>query len=283
MKITAAASHFDKTFFTDAYAPGALSRGLLDVSDASKRDGLLDTRHIFSVAASISLPARNVIQIGADAWVLGRLTEHTYMGQVVRKEYDAQRTDGPHNIQTPAQLLDGTANVSAFAGRVFLKDLTDQNLSSDKFNYAAFYLSLSESVARGYCLTKGSDHWRVMSWYEATSGYLIAECVKLEPAVLVSNATFTGKAAYDPGTDTYGDAVPISCPILLERYQDNYHYVNAASDKFVDGDMAITVSKTKVATMPVQANLFSANGTPWKIMDVTDDGMGAWVCHCRPF
>lgn len=282
MKITAAASHFDKTYFTDAYTPGAQSRGLMDVSDASKRDGLLDTRHIFSHAPTVTLPARKAIQISDDAWVLGRLTEHTYFGQVIRKEYVAQRADGQHNLQTPAQLLDGTANVSAFAGRVFLKDLTDQNVSSDKFNYIAFYLSATESLDRGWVLTQGNEHYRVISWYLATSGFLVAECVKLDAGTLV-NATFTGKAAYNPATDTYGDATPVNCPILFERYQDNYHYLNAASDKFVDGDKAFTVSKTQVAASPVQGNIFSYASAPWKVMDVLDDGMGAWVCHCRPF
>lgn len=282
MKITAAASHFDKTYFTDAYAPGVPRRGLLDVSDSSKRDGLIDTRHIFSLSARLDIPPRSVIQIGSDAWVLGRMTEHTYLGQPVRREYPAQRTDGLHMIRTPAQLLDGVAGDAAYASRVWLKDLTDQNVASDKFNYEAFYFALSESLGTAWILTSGTTHWRVMSWYDASSGFRVAEAVRITDGALV-DGRFTANVAYDPVTDTYGDAVPVDCPVLIERFQDNYHYQNAAADSFVRGDMVITVSKTKVAVTPKQGNLISANGLPWRVMDVADDGMGAWVCHVRQF
>lgn len=281
MKITAAANHFDKTYFTDAYAPGALARGLLDVSDSSKRDGLIDTRHIFSLSAKVPLPARNVVLIGADAWVLGRMTEHTYMGTPNRREFPAQRSDGLHHLQTPAQLLDAVENVQAYASRVWLKDLTDQNVASDKFNYEAFYFALCEQLDNAWIITQGHTHWRVMSWYDASSGFRVAEAVRIMNAPLMGK--FTAKADYNAATDTYADATPIDCAVMLERFQDNYHYSNAASDTFVRGDMVITVSKTKVPNTPVQGDLISASGYPWRIMDVYDDGMGSWVCHTRQF
>lgn len=276
MRLAAAARHFDKVLCQDAFAPTTQFRGQLDVYDDSKRDGATVVRRVLSVADGVEIPARRVLTILGEQWIVGAHQDDIYRGERLRRKYVIHRASGAASLQSVAQAL-GTGGVSTYASKLWVKDLKEVEISSKLAGFFNIYLPQGEVVPAGSVITLASRAHLVRNYFTSAAGFLVAEVDELAlDAVTVG--TYTPQN-YDPVTDNRTNGTPIALNVLRLRWQDHYAYANQAEPRYEEGDLRAFVRKTDVVTAKTNDRL-TLGGEPWEIFAASSEG-DCWGLHLR--
>lgn len=112
LKLSAAASYFDRTPVVDAYTGAVICYGQVDPYDESKRDAGAAYRRVLSVAPGQVLPAHGAVSVLGMTWLVGR-RERDGLQELHRDKYVLQPVDTQFNVATLTGYLSGTPRASA--------------------------------------------------------------------------------------------------------------------------------------------------------------------------
>lgn len=271
MDIAGAAAYFDEVTCADAFTPATTFLGQLDLFDDSRRDGLTVLRRILSVAPSVSIPARRVLTIAGEQWIVGIHEDDSFRGSVVRQKYVVQRAHGACTIQTIAQLL-STGGTASYAGKIWIKDAKELEVDSNLNGFYNIYLPSTETVAAGDVISVSGRVHIVRNKLLSAAGFLVAESDEL-PAGCVVSSTYKVRT-YAPSTDTWTLGSGLVSNALQMRFQSDYAYPSESAPKFEAGDTRLFVRKAVVAAAKVNDIVTLPDGT-WAVRGVSDEG----ACH----
>lgn len=282
MHLKDAAAFFDRMVCADAYDASRTFKGQLNLFDDSMRDGTTVVRRVLSVADTVVLPARRAVTIHGEVWLLGAVHNDSFEGAIVRAKYVAHRADGLAAAKTADQALRTLAGSTLYAGRLWVKDLKEQETSSKLSSFMNIYVAPTEVVVAGTFLQLVGRWHFVRNVFTGASGFNICEADEL-PSDALTTAVYSTKTGqvYNPVNDAVAAGSTPTVPLLYHRWQDDYLYRRMSALPFDDGDIVAHLSKTSIATAVV-GDTFVLNGTTYRVLSVRDDGAGAWHLHGRP-
>jgi len=258
VKLSNAARFFNRTPFYDAYTDDALGVGQLDVYTEATRDGLTTQRRILEVTPGTKMPDRGAIRFHDTNWLIGTHAIDSFNGSVIREKHVLHQAEGPANITTLRQTLEGALPHEAFAARVWVKTTSQVEISSNKFNQVQVFLSATESIQTDMLIAIGGKLYTVMETYRATAGHLVALCEELDDGA-VAVGVVEQRGPWDHITETY-PTVSIPTKLVLLRWQSDFAYLSQSTPDFERGDM-------QAACLVEQPNgtLINLDGDNWRV------------------
>lgn len=273
MKLHDAARIADDTLATDSYGTDTLLCQF-EVLSYSKIDGVAVKKRQISTAPNTTMPARSVVTIEGQPYLVGHGSPDFWRGSVIRLNYVIQGSDGLADLTTIADALAGTASVTAYAAVTFAKYLPDAEDSSRYPPQYQIFLAGSEAAPADSLVQLNSIWYLVKQSYISNSGLLVALANVVESPSF-ETATFTSRV-YNPVTDAYTDT-PTSIPVFRIKWSEHFKYLSKATEPYERGDQTVWVLK---AVTPDAPDTLTLSDGPWRVLSAQDEGL-TWSCHVR--
>lgn len=254
MKLSAASAYFNKTTFSNAYVPSEKVLGRLLAQDDNSRDSLSTERRTLAVAPGTTLPARRVLTLGGQQWVVGGRSVDYHGGEALHEHYVLHRAEGLAQVLSYEEALSIAPGQSMYAGRLWVKDTKEQTESSRQYPQYQFFISSSEYIldatrhdgegSEVNVLIVMDGRWHVVrNIIHTAGGFQMAVTDQLpEPVVApVQYSTMEYSRMLDKKTPTTKTINAVNL-----RWQVAYDYITESSEKFKTGDRQIAVLKSDV-------------------------------------
>mgnify|MGYP000891393634 CR=1 FL=1 len=273
MRLLDAARRFDKTTATDAYSATTF-KCQFEVLAYSKIDGVAVKKRQISTASSVTIPARRVVTIHGQTYLVGHGAPDFWDDETIRLNYVVQGADGLANLTTIADELAGTAPGTAYAALAFAKYLPDAEDSSKYPPQYQVFLSGTESAPADSLIYLNSVWYLVKESYVSTSGLRVSLANVVESPNF-EMATFTSRV-YAPLTDTYVDT-PSAIKVFRIKWAEHFEYLSKATEQYERGDLTVMMLK---AVTPDPPDTLTLSDGVWRILSAQDEGL-TWSCHAR--
>ena len=281
MKLSKAATYFDRSEVLDGYSGAPIGFGQLDLFDDSKRDALGADRRTLSAKPGMALPEHRCVALQGRRYVVGDSHPDEFNGATIREKYILQDAPFALAIGTAAEHLAGTALGNVYAGGTWVKDLKLETFSSDLRDMYAFYTAKPLPIDT-FILLEGS-YYRVRSTYHPTGGFRAAEANQLYPNCFGPITFLPRSGAYDPVSDGFAPATGQEVPAFVMHFHDDYEVINStlASWKsgYEPGDVRIRVL---LPSAPKAEDTFERTGKVWSVISAYQTSDGSWSVHGRP-
>ena len=237
MKLKNVSRFFDKTKAVDAYNSRYSFKCQVEPLDMYRTEGTRIKIRNMSTAPGVTIPARRVIKIDDQAYIVSDSSLDHWSGEAIRSRYVLQGADHVVEIRTISQVLEDVPGVQAYASIDFNKYGTDERDSSRYHPQYHIYFG-KETVEEDYVVHTTSSNYLVKNSYLTPAGIVDALANELDdPVVQVSVST--GRT-YDPVTDSY-TATTSSVRAVLVRWQEYFEYLTQGSTKYERGDAQLFV------------------------------------------
>jgi hypothetical protein len=273
MNLEKVARRFDTTIATDAYST-ATFLCQFEVLSYSKIDGVAVKKRTISTAENITVPARRVVDIGGQKYLLGTPAPDYWDNGTIRLNFVIQGADGLADLTTIAAELAGTPPATAYAALAFAKYLPDAEDSSRYPPQYQVFLSGTESAPADSLVKLNSVWYLIKESYISTSGLRVSLANAIDSPNF-ETATFSSRV-YNPVTDTH-TTTNTTMKIFRVKWSEHFRYLSKASEQYERGDQQVFTLKSVTPDPP--DNFVLSDGT-WKVVSSQDEGL-TWSCHVR--
>jgi hypothetical protein len=274
LKLSEAASFFDRTPVLDAYTGVQICFGQVDPYDDSKRDAGSAYRRVLSVAPGTVLPAHSAVRVFGVDWLLGR-KEVDGLEELHRDKYVLQPGAGFYRLGTLDQYLAGADLGLNLASPEPVKTAKEIESSSDVVVLYNVYLGFSVPAPKHSVIWAPGEAYLVLSDQTLPSGLRAAYTLELEHP---RSTCAVVSRSFNPGLGMYVEGAVSVVSVLRVRWQNLFEYAGQMSERYQEGDDVLVLPSGTVVT--VQSRL-SAYGKNWSVLSVDDLG-GAVTVHARP-
>lgn len=276
MKLSRAASRFDRTICFDAYDDHADTfLAQLDVFDDSKKDSLGTSRRILSTAPDVVIPARRAVTFGSFTWLLSAPYPDEFLGAPIRHKYSAQQADGLASVAAFDLVLAGNPGLRAYTAKTLVKTGREED-NARLTNRFDFFFSPGEPINVKDIITLAGRRYIVRIIADMPTDFMKVTVDEVsEPAL--EAAVYSSKV-YQPLTDTYVTS-PTMCNMLHLRWELAFEYPTQASVSYEDGDAYGVIRRIDVAAPAAGATVALPDGI-WKVLSVQTEG-ACWGLHLR--
>ena len=306
MRLAAAAGHFDKQVFTDAYGPTvptgtwkldtaeftldfnqatldgfilygapAFIVGQLDLFDDGKRDSFAAGRRILSVIPNMPIMSRRVVRLGDYVWIIGNGNPDYFRQAVIRRKYILHEADGLASIKTFGQYLANTTGLSIYAAAEWTKAAREIDESSDLIDVAAVICASTEVLPGVGVMVLSATTYLLREPHPTSGGFQSATIEEIK-APVVETGSFAGRT-YDPVADTWaGAGTPVS--FIRLRWQSHFEYLSKRTLHYEAGDSMLICLKT--AATPKANDRVTLSDGLYQVLTVQSDN-DCWSCHVR--
>lgn len=275
MRLARAAAKFDQTVAVDTYTSSVTFKCQLAPLDLYRIDGAAVKRRQMSCAPGVVIPARKVVTIEGETYLIGDGSPDHYNGTVIRQNFVLQGASEICSLNTIAAELAGTVAGSAYGALVFSKYLPDGADTSKYPPQYQIFLAGSESVSPDSLVEIDSRWFLIKDSYISLSGLRVALANEIQGTVF--ETVTVAARTYSPVTDSYTSTTS-SKKVMRVRWQEHFTYMSKAQIDYFRGDETVFVLKSAMTPKGGDALMLS-DGT-WKILDVQDFGL-TWSCHVR--
>jgi hypothetical protein len=275
MKFSNVSKVFDTIETFDAYSGRYLFKSQPDSFETSNPEGSVARRRVLSVAPGLVMPARRVIRLLNELWIVGAGSSDGMFGRNVRDSYWMRKATDFATIRTPGQAALGTGGFTTYCMREYLKDTIDASTSADYYAQYETHFSITELVTRGGYIVTPTKLFRVRAARDDVAGFLMASTDELGLESLVT-ATFTS-SSYSPATDT-NTTTNTAVPALIINRARLYRLETQDDARYLSGDHTLLVAKSSITPEPGWE--ITVDGRPWRIEQVTTE-QDAWSLHIR--
>jgi len=237
MKLKNVSKFFDKTKAVDAYNSSYSFKCQVEPLDMYRTEGTRIKIRNMSTAPEVVIPARRVIKIDDQAYIVSDSSLDHWSGEAIRSRYVLQGADHVVEIRTIAQVLENVPGVQAFASIDFNKYGTDERDSSEYHPQYHIYFG-KETVGEDVLIHTVDRNYLVKNSYLTPAGIVDALANELDDPV-VQVTVSTGRS-YNPVTDSY-TATTVSVRAVLVRWQEYFEYLTQGSTKYERGDAQLFV------------------------------------------
>lgn len=273
MKLKSVSKFFDKTKAVDAYNSRYSFKCQVEPLDMYRTEGTRIKIRNMSTAPEVVIPARRVIKIDDQAYIVSDSSLDHWSGEAIRSRYVLQGADHVVEIRTIAQVLEDVPGVQAVASIDFNKYGTDERDSSRYHPQYHIYFG-KEAVEEDYVVHTTSSNYLVKNSYLTPAGIVDALANELDDPV-VQVTVSTGRS-YNPVTDSY-TATTASVRAVLVRWQEYFEYLTQGSTKYERGDAQLFVLP---AVQAKAGDIVSIGSEDFKVLSYLDKG-GYRSLHIR--
>lgn len=270
------AKHFDDIPAVDGYTAAPLFNVQLSTFLGSSPDGSVAQKRVVSTAPNLVMPARKVISTLGETYLVGTGILDGIYGQSIRKTYWTKLVTESMEILTPGQACLGSAGVTAWARKEYLKDLVNTQTDAEYDPFWEVFFASGESVSKGAFFKVGSTFYRARSVHLDAAGFTNAASDELDAGSRVS-LTFAQTGAYDPITDSFAAGSVTTTGFVIDRYK-NYDLLTEADDLNKAGDMTAIVAAS--ALTPAVGHKLTIASREWQVLTATLEA-DAWALHIR--
>lgn len=290
MKLSQAARYFHNTPFYDAYSTVLAFKGHLTAYADSSRDSLSTERRIMGVVPGQVIPARRVVKVGQERYIVGESFEDHHGDEVLRQKYVLHRAEALATVRTFSQALAGAGGQTIWASRLWVKETKEVSESANMYGSYQIYMSSSEDLrhpdwANGTfsdgrevnVMIQMEGRWHLVRATAMTAaGLMVAVADELpEPVILSVQYTVN---TYVIATDSKTSVTTTVSAVNL-RWQSYFTYLAAYSTKFEEGDVQLVVLKTAVPATTA-GDTVTVQGRKYRVITVFDHG-DVWTVHLR--
>ena len=273
MKLKSVSKFFDKTKAVDAYNSLYSFKCQVEPLDMYRTEGTRIKIRNMSTAPEVVIPARRVIKIDDQAYIVSDSSLDHWSGEAIRSRYVLQGADHVVEIRTIAQVLEDVPGVQAFASIDFNKYGTDERDSSEYHPQYHIYFG-KETVKKDALIHSTDSNYLVKNSYLTPAGIVDALANELDDPV-VQVTVSTGRS-YNPVTDSY-TATTASVRAVLVRWQEQFSYLTQGSTKYERGDAQLFVLP---AVQAKAGDIVSIGSEDFKVLSYLDKG-GYRSLHIR--
>lgn len=261
MKLKNAARYFDTTQAVDAYNSTTKVKCQLEPLDMYRTEGTRIKVRNMSTAVGVAIPARKVIKIDSQAYLVSDSSYDYWKKEAVRARYVIQGADYVVEIRTIKEVLEETPGTLAYASIDFNKYSTDERDSSEYHpQYHIFFGN--EEVGEDYIVSTSDRFFLVRNSYRTPSGLIDALSNQLDSPV-TDSATLNSRE-YQPITDSYVDT-PTTVRCLRIRWQDHFTYLSQGTQKYERGDAQILLP---LSMSPSTSDHITLSDGVWVVLSV---------------
>ncbi len=276
MDLKDAARYYDKDPVYDGYSGALLFYGHTKPHDDHASSGATSRRRTLVTVPASTAPARGVVTLYGERWLMGSNNPDTYMGNAIRRSFDLKKTTGLLKLLTPGQACLGSSGTDFYAHKEYFKDMQDSLSESEYDTMWNIFCPLSESVVTGSFFKEGSTLLHVRNVYTTVELLAVAEVDELD-ADAAQSAVFTSNAQINLVTD-----LPISSavttPVIQTDVPKFYRFRTEVEADRKPGDRTVFVAKSAIAPK-VGAN-FTMLGQTWRALAVVSEN-DSWALHAR--
>lgn len=263
MKLKNVSKFFDKTKAVDAYNARYSFKCQVEPLDMYRTEGTRIKIRNMSTAPGVTIPARRVIKIDDQAYIVSDSSLDHWSGEAIRSRYVLQGADHVVEVRTISQVLEDVPGVQAYASIDFNKYGTDERDSSRYHPQYHIYFG-KETVEEDYIVHTTSSNYLVKNSYLTPAGIVDALANELDDPV-VQVTVSTGRS-YNPVTDSY-TATTASVRAVLVRWQEQFEYLTQGSTKYERGDAQLFVLP---AVQAKAGDTVSISGEDFKVLSHLD-------------
>lgn len=276
MDIAMASVFFDNDPLYDAYTGDYLYDGQFATYDGSQLDGSFVRRRTVSLAPDLVLPARRVVKLFDEPWVLSDPIRDGFYGEQVRQTMSARKAHGLYGIVTAGELAEGLPVLrEAYAFCRWTKNTADA-ATSNLEPYFEFSFSITETKLDRKFFILNNKIWHSRMATEIAEGFQFAEAdllVNEDEQFLRVEAEKPGKRdpvslVEAPGSFHKG--------VVVNRYQF-FTKLDQAQENNYHGDKTLIVAKAP--ELETAGNL-KIDGQRWTIL-AREDLNDGWGLHIR--
>jgi hypothetical protein len=274
MKLKSAARYYDDTPVADGYTGDYLWRCQFSSFNDVNAVGSTSTRRILSIAPDLQLPARRVVKVFDDRWLVGDGNPDSWRGEVIRQSFNMKKATALAQMLTPAQACLSQAGTEAYTQAIYFKDTVNSLNNADYDPFWNYFFAPTEPVGKGSFIRDGTRLLRVRSSYVPLEDLRICQSDEID---MLPQAAVFGTGAYDPASDSFG-AGTVATPVILFDTVKAYTNVTQATASVAKGDLSGLVAASAVT--PAVGKTVDIAGTAWRILGSTAD-LDAWLLHLR--
>lgn len=275
MKFSSVSKVFDTIETFDAYSGRYLFKSQPGSFETSNPEGSVARRRVLSVAPGLTMPARRVIRLLNELWIVGAGSSDGMFGRNVRDSYWMRKATDFATVRTPGQAALNAGGFTAYCMREYLKDTVDASTTADYYAQYETHFAISELVTSGGYIVTPTKLFRVRAARDDVAGFLMASTDDVGLEALVT-ATFT-TSSYTPSTDT-NTTISTAVPALLINRARLFRLETQSDARYLAGDHTLLVAKSSITPEPGQE--ITVDSRKWRIEQVTTE-QDAWSLHIR--
>lgn len=275
MDIAAASTFFDDDPVSDGYTGTLLFYGQSASFDDSSSDGATNRRRVLSVGPDVIMPARRVLSLYGDRWLVGTGTPDGFQGEKVRQHFTMKRATDLAAVLTPGEALAAAAGTSAYVHKHYFKESVHTQTNADIDTFWNVFIAPGESADRGTIIRLADDTLlRARNAYLPVEGLRVLQCDQLEDGCLTTATFDTG--TFDPITETRTAGGATVAALQLEPAKF-FRYRHLSDPQTVKGDLIVFVP---TSLTPKAGGLFTMGSATWRVVTVQAD-LDVWAIHAR--
>lgn len=249
---------YDDTYLFDAHTTA---------HDDKTSSGATARRRIMRTAPETVPPARRVIRLYDNYWIVGNSNLDSYSSEGIRRSYGLKQSTGLMALLTPAGAVTAAQGTPLHTQKEFYRDTVNPTTESDLSTFYNIFCPFTEPVTVGSFLRQGAALYRVRNVYPTVDQYLVAESDEFDADALTV-AHFTANGPRDLVTDKV-TVVDIAVPALQFEDVKFYRFADEAEAGRKPGDKAVFVPASAI-TVSVGAK-FTMLGQRWVVASVAHE------------
>lgn len=276
MDLKDAARYFDKDSVYDGYSGALLFVGHTKPHDDHTSSGATSRRRTLTTLPANAAPARGVVTLYGERWLVGSNNPDTYHGAQIRRNFDLKKSTGLMKLLTPGQACLSGSGTDFYVHKEYFKDMVDPLTTADYDVMWNIFCPLNEAVIKGSFLREGSTIFRVRNAYSTVELLNIAETDQFDSDALQS-VTFGANAGFNLITDA-PTAAAVTTTVIQTDVPKYYQFRTEQEAERKPGDRTVFVAKSAIT--PKVSATFTMLGALWRVLAVVSEN-DAWAMQVR--
>lgn len=276
MKLRNVSRFFQEAPVLDGYSGVSLFVAHTTPHDDHTSSGATARRRTMTVDIDKSAPARRVVSIFGEYWIVGNSNLDSYKGATVKKNFGLKKATDLATLRTPGQACLDAGGTAFYIQREYFRDVNNPLTESDIDTQWNVFCPLNETLAVGSLFVYGSRLARIRNFYSTVDEYQVAEADQLDIDARQA-VTFVTTGAINTVTD-----LPVSASVATYalQFEDTkfYRFRDQAEASRKPGDKTVFVAASAVT--PLVNATFTMLGKTWRVMQVQAES-DAWALQAR--
>lgn len=276
MEFADAAGFFNDDPVLDGYTDALLFYCHTTSHDDQTSSGATARRRTMTTEVDTVPPARGVVKLYGERWLVSDSNVDSRFGQAVRRSYSLKKSTGAMALLTPGQAATAAAGTTFYAQKEYFRDQANARTEADWDVMWNVFCPLAEAVAKGSFLRQDGVLLRVRNAYPSIDRFRIAEADQFDDDAYQA-VTFTSTGAPNLRTGLM-DTISLATTAIQTDTQKFYEFRTEGESVQKPGDRTIFVAK--IALSPKVGAELTMLGEKWRVLAVVSE-LDSWALHAR--
>jgi hypothetical protein len=278
MEFSAVTSFFNNDPVHDAYTSEFICYCHSKAHNDQSSAGATIRRRTMTTEVGDTMPARGVVMLLGDPWLVGHSNVDSFQGEAVRRVWGLKRGTDAMRRLTPAEACAGAPGMLVYTQKELYRDMQNVKSFSDWDPLWSININpLDGAGARGAFFRQGAALFRVRGQYMEVDGLLVLEADEFEPDAL-QEATFITTGKLNLVTDTL-ESIGNTLPVIQADSLKFYRYRTQVEADSQPGDRVVFVAAASAAPQP--GSELTMLGQTWRVLTSIIE-LDARVLRVRP-